>query len=99
MARSVDGPDEVNVRRRIQREMDSRGWNAAELTRQLNEGRDIAQISVYRMVAKDNPRTIRVDDLGALAKVFGTTIEGLLTPVELIDYYFLPRIGSRDHAP
>lgn len=82
--RSIGG--EQNLAERIRRELSVRDWSPAELGKRMTEaGCSIGTSSVYKVLDDEKPRTISVDELLALADVFGTTTDDLLTPVEALD--------------
>lgn len=82
--RAIGG--ETNLAQRISRELAARGWPPAELARRMTEaGCPIGTSSVYKILDEKKPRTISLDEFIALAAVFETTTEDLLTPVEVLD--------------
>lgn len=83
-ARSIGG--EANLSERITRELDSRGWSPATLAERLTAaGCPIQTSAVYKIINGDPPRRITVDELLALATVFDTSVDDLLTEVDLLD--------------
>ena len=81
--RSIQG--ETNLAQRIKNEREYRGWSYEALAKRLTDaGCSINGSAIFRIEKGDPPRRIAVDELIALAKVFETSIEDLLTPVELL---------------
>ena len=78
---------EGNVARRISWEMGRRGWSQERMAKAMTDaGYPLHQSSVSKIV---NPtdgkrRTISVDDAIGFAKVFDTTVEDLLIPLEAV---------------
>ena len=82
--RSIGG--ERNLAERIRRQRALVGWSPSDLARAMtNAGCSIATSAIYRIEDDENPRKISVDELITLAQVFDTTVESLLTPVEVLD--------------
>ena len=82
--RAIGG--EANLAQRIVRELAYRGWSPAELARRMKEaGCPIGTSSVYKILDEKKPRTISVDELIGIARVFDTTTDDLLTPIEALD--------------
>lgn len=82
--RAIGG--EANLAQRIVRELAERGWSPAELARRMTEaGCSIGTSSVYKILDETKPRTISVDEFICLSRVFETTTDDLLTPVEVLD--------------
>ena len=83
-ARSIG--QEANLAKRIARELDARKWSPANLAERLTSaGCSIQTSAVYKVIDGDPPRRISVDELVALSRVLDTTVEDLLTPVEVLD--------------
>jgi transcriptional regulator with XRE-family HTH domain len=82
--RSIGGED--NLARRIERERTARGWSYETLAKKMTDaGCSIQGSAIYKIEKADPPRRITVDELMALATVFGKSIENLLTPIEALD--------------
>jgi transcriptional regulator with XRE-family HTH domain len=82
--RSIGG--EANLARRIERERTARGLSYEALAKLLTTaGCSIQGSAIYKIEKADPPRRITVDELVGLARVFDTTIEDLLTPLEVLD--------------
>jgi transcriptional regulator with XRE-family HTH domain len=81
--RSIGG--ERNLARRIERERIARGLSYDALARRLTAaGCNIVGSAIYKIEKADPPRRITVDELVTLARVFETTVEDLLTPIEVL---------------
>lgn len=81
--RSIEG--ESNLARRIRTERERRGWSYETLAKALSDsGCSINGSAIFRIEKGAPPRKITVDELIAFARVFETTVEDLLTPVELL---------------
>lgn len=77
---------EANVAERVRRELRQRGWSPAYLAEAMTAaGCKIGTSSMYNLLDEAKPRRITLDEVVALAGVLGTTIEDLLTPVDIID--------------
>ncbi|KAA1422496.1 helix-turn-helix domain-containing protein [Mumia zhuanghuii] len=84
LARSIDA--EANLARRIERERNRRGLSYEALSKDMTAiGCSINASSIYKIEKGDPPRRVTVDELVALTRVFETTMEDLLTPVEVLD--------------
>jgi transcriptional regulator with XRE-family HTH domain len=82
--RSIGG--ETNLARRIEKERTKRGWSYETLAKMLTAaGCSIQGSGIYKIEKADPPRRITVDELLALAQVFDTTVEDLLTPIEVLE--------------
>jgi transcriptional regulator with XRE-family HTH domain len=82
--RSIGG--ETNLARRIERERRARGWSYDTLAKAMTEhGCPLTASALFKIEKSDPPRKISVDELVALAMVFDTTIDDLLTPLEMLD--------------
>ena len=82
--RSVGGED--NLARRIERERTARGLSYEALAKLLTEaGCTIQGSAIYKIEKTKPPRRITVDELIALAQVLETSIEDLLTPIEVLE--------------
>jgi transcriptional regulator with XRE-family HTH domain len=82
--RSVGG--EANLARRIERERTLRAWSYEKMAKELTAiGCSIQGSAIYKIEHANPPRRITVDELVALARVFDTTVEDLLTPIEVLD--------------
>ncbi len=82
--RSIGGED--NLARRIERERSARGWSYEALAKQMTDaGCNIQASAIYKIEKADPPRRITVDELIALARVFGRSIEDLLRPIGVLD--------------
>lgn len=81
--RSIKG--ESNLASRIRIEREGRGWSYEALAKRLTDiGCSINGSAIYRIEKGEPPRRIAVDELIALAQVFGASVEDLLTPIEVI---------------
>jgi len=99
--RSVEG--ESNLARRIQREREYRGMSYEVLAKAMTaKGCSIQGSAIYKMEKGTPPRRITVDELVTFADVFETTVEDLLTPVEVLRTkrakQVLANIEEGDHA-
>jgi transcriptional regulator with XRE-family HTH domain len=82
--RSIGGED--NLARRIERERTAHGWSYEALAKRMTDaGCSIQGSAIYKIEKTDPPRRITVDELLALAQVFGKSVEDLLTPIEVLD--------------
>lgn len=80
--RSIEG--ESNLAKRIAVERRQREWSYEALSRRMSEaGCPINSSAIYKIEKGDPPRKITVDELLAFASVFETTVEDLLTPMEI----------------
>lgn len=80
--RSIEG--ETNLAKRIAVERRQREWSYEALSKRLTEaGCPINASAIYKIEKGDPPRKITVDELLAFATVFDTTIDDLLTPMEI----------------
>ncbi|RIK16417.1 MAG: hypothetical protein DCC50_05015 [Acidobacteria bacterium] len=76
---------ETNLAERVQYEREQRGWTYDALAKRMTEaGCSIDKSAIYKIEKGSPPRRITVDELVALARVFETSVEELLTPVELL---------------
>lgn len=76
---------ETNVARRVEHEMNRRGWSQERLAKEMTSaGHPMHQSSVSKIVnPKDGKRrAISVDDALGFAKVFGLSVEELMAPIE-----------------
>jgi transcriptional regulator with XRE-family HTH domain len=81
--RSIGG--EHNLARRIEFERTERGWSYEALAKKMTDaGCSIQASAIYKIEKMDPPRRITVDELIALAQVFRTTVENLLTPIDVL---------------
>lgn len=77
---------ERNLAERIARERRRLGLSYEALARRLTEaGCPLHATAIHKVEKADPPRGISVDELVALATVFETTADDLLTPIELLD--------------
>jgi transcriptional regulator with XRE-family HTH domain len=77
---------EATVARRVERERRLRGLSYEGLAAAMtNVGCPIQGSAIFRIEKGDPPRRVTVNELMALAIVFETSIEDLLTPVEILD--------------
>src|SRR5215217_3528095 len=82
--RAIGG--EANLAERIRREREQRHWSPADLAMKMTDsGCSISTSAIYKIEGGDPPRRIAVDELIALAQVFGATVDDLLTPVEVLE--------------
>ncbi len=82
--RAIGG--EPNLAARIVRELDARQWSPADLAHRLTDaGCPIQTSAIYKIIKGDPPRKITVDELIALTTVLNTSVDDLLTPVEVLD--------------
>ena len=80
-ARSIDG--EANLAQRIRYEREGEGWSPADLARRMTEaGCSITTSAIYKIEARE--RTIKVDELIGLSRVFDLPVENLLTPMDIL---------------
>lgn len=80
--RSIEG--ESNLAKRIAVERQSREWSYDTLAKKMTEsGCSINASAIFKIEKGDPPRKISVDELLAFAKVFGTDVDDLLTPIEV----------------
>ena len=82
-ARTIGAEDHLATR--IRSEMDRRHWSYAMLARQMSRiGVDISSSSLQKSFAPDKDpderRPIRVDELVAIARALGMSVENLLSP-------------------
>lgn len=83
--RTIDA--EQHVADRIRRELRSRGWSPAELaSRMTKAGCHIQTSAIYKILNGDPPRTIGVDELVTLARIFESTPEDMLVPPDILDH-------------
>ena len=76
---------EANVAKRITVEREARGLSYEALAKLMTaRGCSIAGSAIFRVEKGTPPRRINVDELIAFAKVFDTTPDDLLMPLELI---------------
>lgn len=81
--RSIEG--ESNLAKRVQTERERRGWSYETLARHMSDkGCAINGSAIFRIEKGSPPRKISVDELITFAQVFDSTVEDLLTPVELL---------------
>lgn len=74
---------EENVARRVAYEREQRGWSTGELARRVTEaGCPMNQSAVWRLESGEPRRRITVDELVALAGVFGIPAAELMVPPE-----------------
>ena len=77
---------EAILAERIRRERSKRGWSPADLAKQMTAaGCSLTTSAVYKIENREAPRRISVDELIALTQILGTTVEDLLTPIEVLD--------------
>lgn len=81
-ARTIEA--ERNLARRIRMEREDRNWSPAQLAQHMTEaGCSISTSAIYKIEDSEKPRKITVDELVALADVFGVDdVRDLLKPVE-----------------
>lgn len=100
---------EEDLARRIASERESRGWSHAGLAERVSRAGCPIQASAIWKIENGKPRRrITVDELLAFAEVFGTKIEELLRPPELIrgemvralldEMYFLAEVRRQADA-
>jgi transcriptional regulator with XRE-family HTH domain len=91
---------EANLAKRIAYERDRRGLSYEALAAAMTEqGCAIQGSAIYKIEKGDPPRRVTVDELVALAGAFDTTIDELLTPVELLEQLDAKRlIDELDHV-
>lgn len=83
--RSVVG-GERNLAVRIERERNRRGLTYDALAKLMTQaGCPIQGSALFKIEKSEPPRRITVDELVALAQVFQTTVEDLLTPLEILE--------------
>lgn len=76
---------EPNLAQRIAKERERRGWSLAKLSERLTAaGWPVDKGTLSRIEKGTDRRTIRVDHLVALATVFETGADDLLTPIEVL---------------
>ena len=81
--RSIGSED--NLAERVQFEREARAWSPARLAQELTlAGCPIQTSAIYKIESAEQRRKISVDELVAFAKVFETTPEKLLVPLELV---------------
>ncbi|GKQ35171.1 helix-turn-helix domain-containing protein [Streptomyces sp. A012304] len=79
VAKNPLGPAGHNVRRTVRRLREDRRWSYVELSERLaKEGRSIPVLGLSRL--ERGERRVDVDDLMALAAVFGLSPEQLMEP-------------------
>jgi hypothetical protein len=86
VARQEQNPlvNEESLARRVTYERERREWSPGELARHMTKaGCPMNQSSVWKIEHGEPRRRITVDEAIAFAKVFETTLEGLLIPPEL----------------
>jgi transcriptional regulator with XRE-family HTH domain len=77
---------EANLAERIRRERSKRGWSPAELAKRMTSaGCSLTTSAVYKIEDDEAPRRISADELVAFSRVFHTTVDDLLTPIEVLD--------------
>ncbi len=77
---------ETNLARRIAHERERRGWTYEGTAKRLTDaGCPIQPSAIYKIEKGATPRRISVDELVALAEVFGIPVEKLLLPVEVVE--------------
>lgn len=87
--RVPDGNDasqpEMNVALRVEYEMRHRGWSQERLSKEMADaGCPIHQSSISKIInPRGKRRTISVDEVVAFAKVFDTTLDDMLLPLEV----------------
>ena len=81
-ARTIEA--ERNLASRIRMERTDRNWSPAQLAQHMTEaGCTISTSAIYKIEDDEKPRKISVDELVALAEVFGIEdVRDLLKPVE-----------------
>ena len=73
---------EANLARRIKRERELIGWSPAKLAQQMTDvGYPLNQSAVWRIENGDPPRRVNLEEAVGFAKVFGITLEDLITPL------------------
>jgi transcriptional regulator with XRE-family HTH domain len=92
--------DEANLARRIEWERTRRGLAYEVLAKQMTDaGCSISGSAIYKIEKGSPPRRITVDELVALAKVFETTVENLLIPIEVLEHERAQELLKKlDHA-
>lgn len=77
--------NERNLAARIGHEREQRGWTLEGTAKRMAEvGYPIQPTAIYKIEKGDPPRRITVDELVGFATVFGTTVDNLLLPLELV---------------
>jgi len=77
---------EANIAERITHERESRGWSYATLASKMTEvGCSIGTTAIFKVEKGTPRRRVTVDELVALSRVFGASIEDLLTPASEIE--------------
>ena len=76
---------EAAVAERMEYERQRRRWSLQDLaTRMTDAGCPINQSAIHKIERGEPRRRITVDELGALAVVFGTPIEELIVPMAIV---------------
>lgn len=78
------GMREENVARRIEYEMQQRGWSQERLAKEMSEaGFPVHQSAISKIINRRDGkrRTIGVDEAIGFAKVFGVSLESLVAPI------------------
>lgn len=75
---------EQNLAQRIKDEREARGWTQASLAARMTvEGCAIDQSAIFKTETGNPPRRVTVDELVALSRVFGISLEELVVPPAL----------------
>lgn len=83
MRRSIDS--ESNLAERIAAERKSRGLSYEGLAKLMTDaGCSIQGSAIYKIEKGTPPRRVTVDELVALSRVLGASVDDLLTPIELV---------------
>jgi transcriptional regulator with XRE-family HTH domain len=94
--RTLEVESEANVAERVAYEREALGLSYEALAKRMTErGCPIASSAIFRIEKGNPPRHITVDELVAFKEVFGTTINDLLAPMELIRQDRARQLASR----
>jgi transcriptional regulator with XRE-family HTH domain len=75
---------EQNLAQRIKDEREARGWTQASLAARMTvEGCAIDQSAIFKTETGNPPRRVTVDELVALSRVFGISLDELVVPPAL----------------
>lgn len=77
--------EESNLAERVQYEREQRGWTYEAMAKALTDaGCRINASAIFKIEKGDPPRRITVDELVAFSRAFSTSVEDLLTPMEVL---------------
>ncbi|GIJ25478.1 hypothetical protein Vqi01_06400 [Micromonospora qiuiae] len=77
---------EANLAQRIAHEREQRGLSYEALARLMTEaGCSIQGSAIYKIEKANPPRRVTVDELVALSKVLGLSVDELLMPMEMVE--------------